>query len=210
MTQAEVAELIGYINLRWEHAPLSASVHSIWVEDLGPLPAEACLAAVRRWARSGEKFPPTSGWVFSEVERDAQASSPGFGDVGTVVERTLVGPAFLREVYSPDGHYGPEQTARAIEIMAARSAHEAVLRFVLEQGLGAVLMMPDGARFPLDRNQAADRRDMARHYNGVTVPGWRADPSPGLALSRARVALGDGQRDELRAIDPARHLGAGS
>jgi hypothetical protein len=210
MTEPEIVQLIGYVNLRWPHSALEANVIPVWAEDLASLPGEECAAAVRRWAKAGEKFPPTSGWVFSEVERQSQSTAPGFDDVGTVVERALMGREFLAEVYSPEGHYGPEQTARAIEIMAGRGAHEAVLRFVQEKGLRAVLMMPDGSRYPLDRNQSADRRDLARHYNGQTVPGWRADPSPGLALSRARAALGEGRRGELHVIDPSRHLGEGA
>lgn len=199
MTRAQVAELVGYINLRWPQMPIDEKAVPIWIEDLEPLPVEECGSAVKRYALSGERFPPTSGWVHSEVIRQSQAQPPGFDDVGTVLMRTL-GRALAGELYRPDGHYSQEDTARAIQVMADNGAHEAVLRLVAEKGLRAVVMTPDGSMHALDSNQKADRRDMARHYRDVTVKGWQDDPRPGVALERAREALGDGRRGELRQL----------
>jgi hypothetical protein len=199
MTESEVIALIGYINQRWPHAPLEDKSIPVWLEDLEDLPTEECGAAVKRWARSGEKFPPTSGWVHSEVVRAGQAAAPGFDEVGDVISRTL-GRALAHELYRPDGAFSPQDTARAIEIMALGGAHEAVMRLVHEKGLRAVVMVPHGEQFGLDRNQSADRRDMARHYEAVTLKGWRDDPAPGRALERARRDLVVGRRGELRAV----------
>lgn len=199
MTEAEVVALIGYINQRWPHAPLEASAIPVWLEDLSPLPTEECGASVARWAKSGERFPPTSGWVCSDVERTAQSPVPAFDDIGQIKMRAL-GRALAGELYSPNSRWSPQDTARAIEVMAAAGVHESVLRFAQEKGLRAFVLMPEGDMHALDVSQQADRRDMARHYRDVTVPGWQRDPRPGLALSRARESLGEGRRGELRRL----------
>jgi hypothetical protein len=77
MTESEITALIGYVNQRWPHAPLDANAFPVWVEDLASLPTEECGAAVRAYARAGERFPPTSGWVCSEVA----SPQPGGGAV---------------------------------------------------------------------------------------------------------------------------------
>jgi hypothetical protein len=184
VTPAEVAFLLEMVEKRWPHA-------------------------VTRWANAGEKFPPTSGWVFSEVERQSQAAAPGFDAISAEIARTLT-RALAHELYRPTGAFTPEDTATAVRIMAEAGAHEAVLRFIQEQGLREAWLVPHGEQFPLDVSQQARRRDAMRHYRDVTLPGWRADPSPGLALERARRALEPARRGDLHVIDPARRLGEGA
>jgi hypothetical protein len=190
MTESEITALIGYVNQRWPHAPLDANAFPVWVEDLASLPTEECGAAVRSYARAGERFPPTSGWVCSEVARRSQAAAPSFDDAQRWVARNI------RLI--PYDASTPEDTADAIERMARAGAHEAVLRWVQAVGVYAVRMTPDPALMALDIGQQADRRDRARHYLGVVLPEWRADPRPGLALERARAAVEGG---ELRRLD---------
>jgi hypothetical protein len=150
------------------------------------------VAAVTRFAKAGERFPPTSGWVCSEVARRSQAAAPSFDDAQRWIARNI------RLI--PYDASTPEETAAAIERMALAGAHEAVLRWVQAVGVYAVRMTPDPALMALDIGQQADRRDRARHYLGVIVPEWRDDPRPGLALERARAALEGG---ELRRLDAA-------
>jgi hypothetical protein len=209
MTPAEVAFLLEMVEKRWPHAPLPLGSADVWLEDLKGFPAAECQAAVTRWANAGEKFPPTSGWVFSEVERQSQAAAPGFDAISAEIARTLT-RALAHELYRPTGAFTPEDTATAVRIMAEAGAHEAVLRFIQEQGLREAWLVPHGEQFPLDVSQQARRRDAMRHYRDVTLPGWRADPSPGLALERARRALEPARRGDLHVIDPARRLGEGA
>jgi hypothetical protein len=209
MTPAEVAFLLEMVEKRWPHAPLPLGSADVWLEDLKGFPAAECQAAVTRWANAGEKFPPTSGWVFSEVERQSQAAAPGFDAISAEIARTLT-RALAHELYRPTGAFTPEDTATAVRIMAEAGTHEAVLRFVQEQGLREAWMVPHGEQFPLDVSQQARRRDAMRHYRDVTLPGWRADPSPGLALERARRALGPARCGDLHVIDLARRLGRGA
>jgi hypothetical protein len=188
MTPSEVAELLERVEKRWPHAPLPLGSGDVWLEDLADVGADAAHEAVRAFSRSGEKFPPTSGWVRSEAQRRAQDGPPGFDDLDP--SKWLPTRVLLHGgIYSPDGHYSAETAAKAIAVMAVNGCHEAVLRFVAERGLRAVLTMPHGDRYALDPNQMADRRDLARHYRDVSVPGWMRDPRPGLALERACRAI---------------------
>jgi hypothetical protein len=208
MIGSEIVALIGYINRRWPHAPLDENAYPVWLEDLAELPTEECGAAVKRYAKAGERFPPTSGWVFSEVQRHAQMPAPGFEAISAEISRTLT-RALAHELYRPSGNFTPEDTAFAVGVMAERGVHEAVLRFVQEVGLREAWLIPHGDQFPLDMGQAADRRNLMRHYRDQSVPGWRADPTPGVALVRARAALEPGRAGGLRPIDPGRHLPEG-
>jgi hypothetical protein len=209
MTEPEIVALLGYINQRWPHAALDSDALPIWLEDLAELPTESCGAAVRRWAKAGEKFPPTSGWVFSEVERQSQTAAPGFDAISAEIARTLT-RALAHELYRPTGAFTPDDAAEAVRIMAEAGVHEAVLRFVQEQGLREAWLVPHGEQFPLDMSQQARRRDAMRHYRDVTLPGWQRDPRPGVALERARRVLGPARRGDLHLIDPARQLGEGA
>lgn len=201
MTPSEIARLLQTVEKRWPHAALPLGSGDVWLEDLSDVPAEEAHAAVVAFARAGERFPPTSGWVRSEIDRRAQAPAPSFDEaqrwVGRHIARIgLVDPR------------GPEDTATAIERFAMLGAHEVVLRWVQAVGIYSARMAPDGSLHALDFGQSADRRDAARHYDRQVVPDWRAEPRPGLALERARLALGEG-RGELRQItDAARQLPA--
>jgi hypothetical protein len=192
VTPSEVSRLLGLVARRWPHAPLPPESGDVWLEDLAAVPAEEAVAAVTRFAKAGERFPPTSGWVCSEVARRSQAAAPSFDDAQRWIARNI------RLI--PYDASTPEETAAAIERMALAGAHEAVLRWVQAVGVYAVRMTPDPALMALDIGQQADRRDRARHYLGVIVPEWRDDPRPGLALERARAALEGG---ELRRLDAA-------
>jgi hypothetical protein len=205
MTPAEVAFLLDTVEKRWPHAPLPLGSADVWLEDLRDLPATECQAAVTRWAKAGERFPPTSGWVCSEVERRSQDAPPSFNEVGDIVARGL-GRAASRELYRPNGHWSVEDTVRAVEILALAGVHEAVLRYVQEVGVGEVLTTPHGDMHALDPGQSADRRDLSRHFERVSVPGWQANPSSGLALANARRALGRGDGG----LRPVGELGRGA
>jgi hypothetical protein len=205
VTGPEITQLIGYVNQRWPHAALDADAFPVWLEDLADMPTEECGAAVRRWARAGERFPPTSGFIRSEVIRRAQAPAPSLDDAQRLLAR-LAGRCI------PYGASSPEDTVEAIEKLAAAGVHECVLRWVQAVGVYAVRMMPDPELQPLDMNQMADRRDRVRDYDRRIVPEWRADPRPGVALERARQAaeLGDGSRGTLKLLDAAKGIEGGS
>jgi hypothetical protein len=64
------------------------------------------------------------------------------------------------------------------------------LRLVAAHGVYAVRFAPDPALQPLDANQKADRRDLARDYRGGILADWKADPTPGRALERACRPVG--------------------
>jgi hypothetical protein len=206
-TPAEVAKLLGQVARRWPHAQLPPETGDVWLEDLADVPGPEAHAAVVQWARGGERFPPTSGQVRSLVEQAAQLPPPSFDEVQAVLSRNA---SCLP--YSPDGQHGPEDTAVAVERLAARGVHEAVLRFVAAHGLFAVRMMPDPRLAALDPNQSADRRDKARDYRDRVLPDWKADPRPGVALERCRVAAGleaGTASAGLRRTNAAALLGAG-
>jgi hypothetical protein len=199
VTPAEVARLLAMVEKRWPHAPLPLGSGDVWLEDLADVPAEEVRAAVTDYARAGERFPPTSGYVRSEVLRRAQVAPPSFDDAQRIVAR-------LAASCIPYDASGPEDTATTIERMAARGVHEAVLRWVQMVGVYAIRHTPDPELQPLDIGQMADRRDRARHFDREVLPAWREDPRPGLSLARAREALEAPRRGELRAIDSTRHL----
>lgn len=186
MTPSELARLIEHVEKRWPHAPLPLGAGDVWLEDLAEVPFAEAKAAVTAYARAGERFPPTSGYVLSAVVKAAQQPPPSIDDATRQLARLIASCA-------PYDARGPEDTATTIAALAERGVHEVVLRFVAEQGVYAVRMMPDADEFALDPNQLADRRDKARHYRDVTVKGWQQDPRPGLALERARAALGGGK-----------------
>lgn len=186
MTPGEVARLLEHVSKRWPHAQLDTDAGDVWLEDLADVPAEEAQAAVRRWARAGERFPPPSGWVRSDVERAAQAPAPSFDDLQATLSRLLP----RCSPYSPTMTYTVADTAETVARLAEAGAHEAVLRFVAAHGVQAVKRMPDPTWQPLDRNQQADRRDMARDYRDRVLTAWAADPRPGLALEQARRSAG--------------------
>jgi hypothetical protein len=119
MTPAETGRLLGHIARRWPHAPLPIDSGDVWLADLAEIPAAEALAAVTRWARAGEQFPPTSGWVRSDVDRQAQTAAPSFDEL----------QAFLSRHASllPYGERNrPEDTPHAVARLAVAGAHEAV------------------------------------------------------------------------------------
>jgi hypothetical protein len=202
VTPSEIARLLQVVEKRWPHAPLPLGSADMWLEDLRDMPAEEALAAVTRYARQGERFPPTSGTVRSEIERAAQAPVPSFDDAARSFERALSG---FRVVDAR----GPADTALAIEHLARKGVHEVVLRWVQAVGIYQARMTPDPSMHGLDPGHAADRRDLSRDFERRIVPEWRADPRPGIALERARAAaeIGGGSHGSLRALNAARSLG---
>lgn len=208
MTPTEIARLLEHVEQRWPHSAVPVDSGKAWVEDLADVDADQALAAVVEIARSGDRFAPTSGMVRSHVDRLAQREPPAFDEIGLLLQHALAGPAFLAGIYHPEGHYTPSATARAIALMQRRGVHEAVLRFVGSQGLHGALFTPDDSMQALDPNQHADRRDMARVYRDTTLPSWRRDPRPGLALERAcgRAGLEPGELLELAGAAPRKRL----
>jgi hypothetical protein len=155
MTPSEVAELLERVEKRWPHAPLPLGSGDVWLEDLADVDAGAAHEAVRAFSRSGEKFPPTSGWVRSEAQRRAQDGPPGFDDIDP--SKWLPTRVLLHGgIYSPDGHYSAETAAKAIAVMSVNGCHEAVLRFVAERGLARGA--DDAAWRPLRARPESDGR----------------------------------------------------
>jgi hypothetical protein len=183
VSPSEVARLLGEIGKRWPFAPLPSGSADVWLDDLAGVSVEQATAAVRKWAKAGEKFPPTSGWVFSETVRAGQDAPPPFEAVGESLMRYQ---HWLP--WDPEGRFTPEEEAAAIRVLAERGVHEAVLRFIQAEGLGQCYRIRWGERGSLDIGAAADLRDRARRFSEL-VAAWRQDPTPGLALGRAERAL---------------------
>jgi hypothetical protein len=193
VTREEVLDVLSVVALKWPHSNLGAPEEAVagWLDELAAFDRGDVEAAVRRLSGAGREFAPTAGIVAQEVRLAQQGEPPSFDDFMAGLGRWLPSRVFLYDgegrerIYDPDANYTAVATAQAIAVMQEAGAHEAVLRFVGERGLRAVLRAPDGSRYPLDRNQLADRRDMARSYRDETVTAWRRNPQPGLALERA-------------------------
>jgi hypothetical protein len=147
---------------------------------------------------AGREHAPLVGVVANVLERERQGEPPSFTDAFDVMWRALPVRVFLRTLYEPAGRYSPEATARAVALMQAGGAHEAVLRLVQSQGLRAIVTVPHDEAGELDPNQSADHRDMARHYRDQVLTGWREDPRPGVALERACRGTGLDAGEVLR------------
>jgi hypothetical protein len=173
----ELTGVMAYVNLRWPHRPVNNEAFAAWREDLAGVEVAAAHAAVVRLARSGREFPPTSGTVLNEIRRAEQALPPSFEDMMRWLSRNM-----WRLPYAADDR----AMVQALEALTYSGAHEAICRFVEQEGVYAVRMTPDPSMHPLDPNQLADRRDKARAYRDRTLPNWQADPTPGLALRRVR------------------------
>jgi hypothetical protein len=186
VTRAETSEVLAMIGLHWPHSNLGENpvqVLDFWHAQLGDLPADAVAEALTDLSREGREHAPPVGVVFNRAVRGLHELPPSFEDMLLFFSR------HHRCFPYRDGHNQPEDTVACIEALTEAGAHEAVLRFVAEQGVYAVRTIPDGSMHPLDMNQQADRRDKARHYEHRTVPAWRADPRPGLALAQASRVL---------------------
>jgi hypothetical protein len=184
MTRRDVLGVLGVVRRAWPHSDIDAGDPEgnarLWHAALKDYERDEVEAAITRMAVGGREHAPIVGVVAHAIEMERQGPPPPFDAVGDAMMRAQrVLP------YDPWGRYSPADTARAVAVLAARGVHEAVLRFVQERGLRAVVTMPWDDREPLDQNQSADHRDMARHYRDVTVPGWRERPQSGLALERA-------------------------
>lgn len=198
MTGAEIARLLGRVQARWPHAKLDLDVADAWAEDLAGVPFDQAAAEVRAYALEGNRYAPGSAEIAARLIRRAQGEAPSFEDAVR-----LVAQRHRRALpYNPEGRYTPADTAAAIRALASLGVHEAVLRFVQQQGLRAVLFCPDGSMHPLDPNQQADRRDIARSYRDGAMVDWQRDPQPGLAAERAQRTL-DADRRERRQLGPA-------
>lgn len=216
MTFDEALDCLSMVRLWWPNADIDGGdpkkTAATWLQALQRYDASEVEATLVRERDSGRDWPPKAGGVVNAVERERQGEAPSFEDACEAMWRALPQRVFLRTLYDPEGRYSPESTARAVALMQAGGAHEAVLRLVQDRGLRAIVTLPHGDRHPLDRNQAADHRDMARHYRDSTVQGWRENPRPGLALERACrtveldagevLQLAEGERRALTAPRP--------
>jgi hypothetical protein len=187
-TTQEIGQVLAAVKLSWPHSSLGDDLElaiATWHRVLGGYRLGEIFATVDRLAISGRDHAPAPGVVVNAIERERQGEPPSFEDAYDAMWRALPQRVFLRTVHEPTGRYAPEATARAVALMQAGGAHEAVLRLVQDRGLRAIVTLPHGDDHALDANQAADHRDMARHYRDQVVVGWRENPKPGLALERA-------------------------
>lgn len=183
----------------WPHSVLGPDPEvalATWEAMLADATAAEVSDALHKLAADGREHAPPVGVIAHAVAVARQSVAPGFDDFGEIKMRTL-GRAMAHDLYRPNGRFSPEDTALAVAIMQAHGVHEAVLRFVVEQGLRAFVVMPHGDMHALDPGQSADSRDFARHYRNVTVPGWQRDPRGGVALDRACRAIGADPADVL-------------
>jgi hypothetical protein len=201
MTIDEVLDTLSVVRLWWPHSDVDggdpASAAKAWHAMLEPYDRDEVEAIIRRLSASGREHAPTVGVVASEVERERQGEPPSFDEAQAFIARNV-----RALPYSATGYHSQADTVEAISALAARGAHEVVLRLVASLGLYAVRHMPDPSLQPLDLNQRATRRDHERAYRHQVVTDWRNDPTPGLALARAeRRALRAGD-STLRPLDP--------
>jgi hypothetical protein len=200
MTVDEVLDTLSMVRLWWPHSDVDggdpAAAARAWHAVLAPYAQDEVEMVLRRLLASGREHAPTVGVVVSEAERARQGDPPSFDDAQAFIARNArVLP------YSASGHHSEADTVEAISALAARGAHEVVLRLVASLGLAAVRRMPDPSMQPLDLNQRGQRRDLERAFRHEVVAGWREDPTPGLALARAEqraVRAGDAT---LRPLD---------
>jgi hypothetical protein len=201
VTLEEVSQVMAIVRTLWPHSAMGPDPEAAvvtWRTMLADATVAEVADALHKLAADGREHAPPVGVIAHAVALGRQSGPIGFDDID--VTKWLPTRVLLHGgIYSPDGHYSTETAAKAIAVMSVNGCHEAVLRFVAERGLRAVLTMPHGDRYALDPNQMADRRDLARHYRDVSVPGWMRDPRPGLALERACRAID---------ADPAVVLGA--
>lgn len=206
MTKRETANVVSMVRLSWPHSTLGDSpteIHATWHDELRDLTSTAVELAVQRLRRSGREHAPPIGVIVQTARLLAAGDPIGFDDMQRLLDRhSRCLP------YRPQGQH-PGDTIVALERLAAAGVPEIALRFVQQEGVFAVRFMPDPASYALDANQLADRRDKARAYRDRTIPDWRSDPSPGLALRRAQAALNVPSGDRgLRHLDPASGLRA--
>lgn len=183
MTREEVSDLLEVVDKLWAHSNVvSGDIEltiNVWHMVLAQVPAKAAQEALMTMARSGREHAPDPGVLFAKAHRSQVAEPPSFEEAQDFLAR--------HASCLPYGQSNtPEDTVRAVEALAEAGAHEVILRFVQAQGVYAIRMMPDPSLQPLDVGQQADRRDKARDYRSRTLEDWRADPTPGLALTRAR------------------------
>ena len=180
----EIGEVVAMVKLKWPHSTLGESPR-----ETAPFPVGEIEAAVRRLSNSAREHAPTVGTVVLAVRRAQQGEPPS----PDAAQRWLANQSGKRtkdrEWVIPQGS-SPEVTAIAVANLAERhGAHEAVLRWVADQGVEAIfLRLPDPEMWPLDQGESADRRDKARHYEQRVIPDWERDPTPGIALQRAQAA----------------------
>lgn len=194
MNEGDEWDVLSLVRMLWPHSTLgsdSEAVAALWAAELKPYAAEAVGAAIRELSRQGREHAPPLGVIIQAVETEAQDPPPSFEEVVAFISRHAARCLPYGERNTP------EDTLTAIENLTRAGAHEAILRFVAEQGVYAVRTMPDGSLYPLDMNQQADRRDKAREYRSRTLEGWRADPTPGLALARTQRRLEAGRASSL-------------
>lgn len=191
MNREDTARTIAVVRTLWPHSTLGPDPEAAlatWQTMLADATPAEVAEVLRRLAADGREHAPPVGAVAHAVAVARQDGPPGFDDID--IGKWLPSRVFLRTVYDPEGRYSDEATATAIALMTVGGAHEAVLRFVAERGLRAIVTMPHGDRYALDANQLADRRDLSRHYRDQTVAGWRRDPRRGVALERACRVIG--------------------
>lgn len=190
MTRQETGAVVAVVRMLWPHSKLGNSsdeVVGIWHDLLGRFDRRIVEVTIRQLAESGREQAPPPGVVVSAVRQREALPAPSFDDM----------QAFLSQHARcfPYHEKGERALVAALESLAAHGSHEAVLRFVLDKGTATVRNMPDPSWEDLDAGALADRRDLVRFYENVTLAGWRRDPTAGRALERAREHYG--------AADPA-------
>lgn len=190
MTTSETSLVLEVVRLFWPHSNLGDDprrVLVVWSELLAPFERRTVEVAVRQLAESGREHAPPPGVVVAAVRQREALPAPSFDDMQLWLHRHVR--------CLPYHDHGDRAFVAALESLAAHGAHEAVLRFVLDKGVTTARRAPDPSWHGLDAGALADRRDLARFYENVTLAGWRRDPTAGRALERAREHYG--------AADPA-------
>lgn len=188
--EAFVWELFAMAGLRWPHAKLAESDEALeatvalWQRELAPYEPAAVEAAYRQAAR-GRSWPPELDLLLPILDQALQVEPPAFDDaMGLLARYTWCLP------YRPDGHNPPSDLPVALDALQRAGVPEVVQRLVAALGVSGVRNLPDDSRYDLDLNQRAQRRDARDKYERQVVPGWRQQPTPGLALAKAVQQFG--------------------
>jgi hypothetical protein len=194
MTVDDVVEILAVVREIWPHSKVIAddprTTTKVWHGLLRNFDRQDVEEAIMDMATAGREHAPPVGVIAHAVALKSAGEAPDL-DEGL---RMLLRKA--HSVYDPEASFTASHTAEAIRLGQEGGVHEAVLRFVAERGYRAVWALPDPSRGGLNMSQEADRRDLLRHYRDTTLPGWRANPTRGLALERAERAAGiDGGQD---------------
>ncbi len=198
MTRDQTADVLSIVAARYPKSDLGSPAVALaeWHATLGAYELDQVEAALNRLHTAGIKWAPSSGEVVKEIELQLAGQPLGFDEMLTAIARAVPG-----RLYHPSGVIDRAATAEAIAHLQARGVHETACRFVAQHGLSVVWRIPCGDTEPLDQNQDANRRDMARSYERTTVADWERDRRVGVGLERAclRAELDPAETLELAA-----------